>query len=295
MTAHLNTSPRSGGRRRRGGDLPGAVPGRGGFTLIEVVLALSIVASIIVIVWGSIGASFESRDYMMKSFDQFLQIRLAVDRMSKEFSSAYITVHANKRNNLPSANDLAENDLTQVVDAEEARAIQETEQAEALEQALQDQDVILETAFVGKRDEVHFTSLSHVRTQRNEKASDQCEIAYFVRQSRRRSPDGRFTRELVRREDASLDDDVESGGVIYTLIDDVTDVEFEYWEEGSDGDEEGGGQWVDNWDSRNFDQRGKLPSRVKITVTVPIAGNKRDKTRTFVSQAPIMMTRILDF
>ena len=65
------------------------------------VLALSIVASMTVIVWGSIAVSFESRQYMMNSFDQHQQVRLAVDRMSREFSMAFITVHANKKDHIP--------------------------------------------------------------------------------------------------------------------------------------------------------------------------------------------------
>ncbi len=262
-----------------------------GFTLVEVMLALSIVVSIVIIVWGSLGASFESSDYMRRSFDQHQQIRLAMERMSREFSSAFITVHANNRRNIPSAEELAGNVLAQPIDPEEEPPLPDDGS-----DSLFNQDVIIETAFVGKSDEVHFTSMAHIRTQRDEEASDQAEIAYFVRNSKRRGPDGRFSRELVRRADRSLDDDVESGGIIYTMIDNVEDVKFEYWEEGDDGDEEGGGRWTNKWDSRNFDQRGKLPTRVKITITVPAEGStRRENRRTFVSQAPIMMTRILDF
>lgn len=261
-----------------------------GFTLIEVVLALSIVASIVVIVWGSIGVSFESRNFMMNAFDQHQQIRLSVDRMSREFSMAYITSHANKKDHIPS-------DDPQEAIAEAVEGLVQGRPLDDLtgQEELPTGDVIIETAFVGRNDEVHFTSMSHIRTQRDEKTSDQAEIAYFVRTARRRDSGGRLRRELVRREDATLDDDVEKGGVVYTMIDDVEEVKFEYWEDGDEGDEEGGGQWVDRWDSRNSDQRGKLPSRVRITIEVPLEGTDGKRTRTFVTQAPIMMTRMLDF
>jgi hypothetical protein len=247
-----------------------------------------------VIVWGSIVVSFESRQFMMDSFDQHQQVRLAVDRMSREFSMAFITVHANKKDHIPTKEELAGATVDElfvkgIVPPDEEELPEEEDPTE------ERGDVIIETAFVGKADEVHFTSLAHVRTQRNERASDQCEIAYFVRTARRRGANGRLNKELVRREDSSLDDDVEDGGVIYTLIDNVERVKFEYWEEGNDGDEEGGGKWVSSWDSRRFGERGKLPSRVKMTIEVPINGTKGDNTRTFVTQAPIMMTRILDY
>lgn len=265
---------------------------RRGFTLVEVMLALAILGSLTAIVWGTISYSFKSRDRMMTAFDQFQQIRLAVDRMSREFSMAFITKHGNRRENLPGVDDLDNEDRQSIterlVDGEQASEIEEELQGEA-------RDRYIETAFVGKDDEVHFTSLSHVRTQPGELASDQCEISYVVRTARRRDRDGRLRRELIRREDSSLDDDVESGGVVYTLIDDVEDVKFEYWEEGDEGDEEGGGRWVKDWDSRKSDQKAKLPSRVKITIEVAVPGTDGKSKRTFVTQAPIVMNRMLDF
>ncbi len=287
---------------RRPGKITFGPRGRAGFTLIEVVLALTIVASITVIVWGSISVSFESRQFMMNSFDQHQQVRLAVDRMSREFSMAFVAAHANKKDHIPSEAELDGATLEELQargllptlgeEGEPPLALEGEEEGEGREER---QTVVIETAFVGKSSEVHFTAMAHTRTQRNERASDQCEVAYIVRTARRRSADGRLRRELVRREDSTLDDDVEDGGVIYTLIDDVEDVEFEYWEEGGEDDEQGGGKWVKSWDSRSFGNRGKLPGRVKITIEVPVESSKGKRTRTFVTQAPIMMTRILDF
>jgi prepilin-type N-terminal cleavage/methylation domain-containing protein len=263
-----------------------------GFTLIEVMLALTIVASITVIVWGSIAVSFESRQYMMNSFDQHQQVRLAVDRMSREFSMAFVAAHGNKKDHIPT--DVENLNISGTVVSEPEEGLPEIDGEDEVDPQGSG-DVLIETAFVGKRDEVHFTSLAYVRTKRNEKTSDQCEIAYFVRNARRRSGDGRLRKELVRREDSTLDDDVEDGGVIYTLIDNVESVKFEFWQDGSEGDEEGGGKWVKDWDSRNFDQKGMLPSRVRISIEVPVDGNSDDLTRTFVTQAPIMMTQILAY
>ena len=268
--------------------------GQKGFTLIEVILALSIVASMTVIVWGSIAVSFRSRQFMMDSFDQHQQVRLAVDRMSREFSMAFITSHANKKDHIPTKDEL-EGATAEELLAKGVVPPDEEELPEELDPTEERGDVVIETAFVGKATEVHFTSMAHIRTQRNERASDQCEIAYFVRTAKRRDAEGRLNKELVRREDSSLDDDVEDGGVIYTLIDNVESVKFEFWEEGNSGDEEGGGKWVGTWDSRRFGERGKLPSRVKMTIEVPVNGSKSDKTRTFVTQAPIIMTRMLDY
>jgi prepilin-type N-terminal cleavage/methylation domain-containing protein len=244
--------------------------GAAGFTLIEVMLALTILVSIVALVWGSISFSLRSSDQMLGNFDQFQQIRLAVDRMSREFSAAYITSHANRKENLPGFKDLSNEDKVAAVEG--ALGDGAPPVVGGAQENAEPRDRYIETAFVGKSDEVHFTSLAHVRTQPGELASDQAEVSYMVRTSKRRDPEGRLLKELVRREDSSPDDDVEKGGVVYTLIDDVQEVKFEYWEQGEDGNEESSGKWIDAWDSRKADQRGKLPSRVKITVEVATPG-----------------------
>ena len=99
----------------------------------------------------------------------------------------------------------------------------------------------------------------------------------------------------MRREDVSLDDDVEQGGVIYVLIDDLEEVEFEYWEQGDQEDEEGGGKWVDRWDSRRSDQKARLPSRVRIVIKVAVPETDPVQYRTFTTQANIVMTEMLRF
>lgn len=268
-----------------------------GFTLTEVLIAIAILVSMTVVVWGALGISFRSRDQMTQSFDQFQTLRQAMDRMTRELSTAFIAAHGNRKENLPDPKGLLDvvNSAgnSTVEDAINQESDRQLAQAEADQQG---RDHYIETAFVGKNDEVHFTALAHVRTSPDEISSDQCEISYFVRTSRRRNKDGNLVRELVRREDITLDDDVEDGGVIYTLIDEVEEVKFEYWRPGKEGDEEDGGKWVNDWDSRKSEQRGTLPTRVKITVTVHRPGNDDARnTRTFTTQAQIMMTQILDY
>lgn len=265
---------------------------RRGFTLVEVLLATAVVASLLVIVWGAVAISFDTQSYMYGTLDQYQQVRLTVDRISRELASAYITEHANKKENIPGPEDL--NDAS----PEELLA-----KAEEIEEALSEGGVpgvrprsnYIETAFVGKDDSMSFTSFAHVRTQENELSSDQVEISYFVRTSRKRSRDGHLRKELARREDVSLDDDVEDGGIVYVLIEDVEDVEFEYWEQGNTEDEEGGGKWVDRWDSRRSEQKGKLPSRVRIKIMIPVPETDPVQFRTFTTQAPIVMTDMLRF
>ena len=88
------------------------------------------------------------------------------------------------------------------------------------------------------QDMIHFTSFSHVRYSAAERSSDQCEISYFVVQDPQTE---QYV--LFRREDYTLDDDLESGGEILDLIDGIIAFNIRYYN---------GEGWVDDWDSRNY-------------------------------------------
>ncbi|MCC6158007.1 MAG: prepilin-type N-terminal cleavage/methylation domain-containing protein [Deltaproteobacteria bacterium] len=85
-------------------------------------------------------------------------------------------------------------------------------------------------------DEIHFTSFSHIRYNPEAHESDQCEISYKVAWI---PDDQRF--QLWRREDATLDDQNQTGGEELQLLDDVLAFNIRYYD---------GYEWRDDWDSR---------------------------------------------
>lgn len=88
------------------------------------------------------------------------------------------------------------------------------------------------------QDSINFTSFSHIRYSAAERSSDQCEISYFVVQD---PTTEQFV--LFRREDYTLDDDLESGGEILDLVNGIIAFNIRYYN---------GEAWVDDWDSRNY-------------------------------------------
>ncbi len=85
-------------------------------------------------------------------------------------------------------------------------------------------------------DEIHFTSFSHIRYNPEAHESDQAEISYKVAWV---PDDQRF--QLWRREDATLDDQNQTGGEELQLLDDVLAFNIRYYD---------GYEWRDDWDSR---------------------------------------------
>lgn len=214
-------------------------------TLIEVMLAIAILATIMGLTWGTVSSSFRYRTASLDKFDRYRASQQALERMSRELSMAFVT-------NIGQG---ATNDRGEVT---------------------------YSTGFWGDDDEVSFTSLAHVRTRAGEPTSEQCEITY--RLERQRGTDGDMHQNLVRREQAPIDDEPEEGGVKYTLLYDVEDIRFEYWDATR---EIAGEAWVRSWDALS-EHNGQLPVRVKITLEVahPLIENE---TIEFVTQTRLAM------
>jgi len=62
-----------------------------GFTLLEVLLSVAIVASIMTLVWGSFALTARSKQYGEQLGDRYHQLRLAMNRMAREISMAYLS------------------------------------------------------------------------------------------------------------------------------------------------------------------------------------------------------------
>lgn len=221
-----------------------------GFTLIEIMLALAILATIIALTWSTVSSSFRFRAASLDKFERYRAVQQAMDRMSRELSMAFITNIGRYPTN---------------------------DQGE----------VTYQTDFIGREDELTFTSLAHVRTRADEPAGEQVEISYRIES--RRDEDGELREHLVRRAQAPIDDDPEEGGTLFVMLPDVERVRFEYW----DGTREiAGDAWTRRWEAIN-DHDGALPARVRITIEVPHPLMERE-TLTFVTQTQIFLQTPLD-
>lgn len=162
-----------------------------GMTLLEVMLASAILATIVVLTWGSMSTSFQMRAVSLDKFDRYRNIQQAMERMTREISMAFVT--------------------------------------NVGQQATNDQnEITYQTIFDGQDDELTFTALAHVRTRVGELASEQTELTY--RLERLRGENGEMQQSLVRRSQAPIDDKPDEGGVKYVILPDVNRVTFEYWD-----------------------------------------------------------------
>ena len=162
-----------------------------GFTMIEVMIAVALLATIVSLTWGTLSTSFKIRKTTLDRFDRYRAVQQALDRMTREISMAF-TSNIGQR----PMND--QNETT------------------------------YKTIFEGTDDELSFTSFSHMRMLESDPAGDQTELTY--RLERMRAEDGDMHQNLIRRQDAPIDGEPDEGGIKYTMLEDCENVRFEYWD-----------------------------------------------------------------
>ncbi|MAQ14336.1 MAG: general secretion pathway protein GspJ [Sandaracinus sp.] len=159
-----------------------------GVTLVEAMVAITILTIVSTLVWGAYDQTLRNKQRVEGNVDRNHQIFAALDRMQRELSMAFVSIHFNESPSLQT----------------------------------------VRTCFIGKdhgeRDRIDFTSFSHQRLIADAHESDQNELSYFITSH----PDDRRIKVLARREQNRIDDDPQEGGHIAILVEDVEGLDLEY-------------------------------------------------------------------
>lgn len=137
------------------------------------------------------------------------------------------------------------------------------------------------TLFVGREDELLFTTMAHQRLHRDVRESDQAVVEYVVD----RDPDRPGEEALFRRSKARLDDEPERGGRKDLVADRVASFRLRYWDAQR-------GDWAREWTTRSVEHANELPSRVRFELEVAKDGGGTEK---FVTEARIAIRRPLTY
>lgn len=212
---------------------------RTGFTLIEVVIAIAITSFIGVVIGVSFNTTIQNKEIIEGQAEHYRMLRTAMARMVREIGAAYISDR---------------------YDSKRYR--------DAFDRP---------TNFIGSRDKLLFTSLSHQRLYADAKESDQMIVEYQVKSSTEKGVRNR--NDLMRREKVVLEERMERGGVEDVLFEGAKKIEFQYWNSERK-------QWDDEWDTRRPEKKSILPTRVKITLS---ALDENGKEVKYTTQTRIML------
>ncbi len=165
---------------------------RGGFTLLEALISLAIMALMGGLIWGSFGPSWRLKETVEAQAERDMGIRLAMSRMAREISMAFLSNDYDKARY---------REMLTRFDGEHG---------------------------AGDHDRLLFASVSHERLYENALESDQSIIEYKLLESQDPQRVGQM--DLVRREKTVFDDEPDRGGDVEVLCEDVQGIRFRYWD-----------------------------------------------------------------
>jgi type II secretion system protein J len=199
-------------------------PNHSGFTLLELLLALAIFTLIGIATVRQIQQIQNTKTTALAEMDVYNDVRAAISLIRGDLSQAF---------------HVALDDLGPQVRALVAR-----------------NEPVAHTVFDGRARELIFTSLAHRNYYANRRESEQTEISYFLFNR----PNAELP-SLMKRESELIDEDVFQGGTLFRLVDNVKELEFQYWDERAE-------KWVSDWSSDGGNYIDRFPLQVKLKITV---------------------------
>ncbi len=212
---------------------------RRGFTLVEVVIAISMTAFIGVVIGVTFQTTIANKEIIESQSERYRMLRTAMGRMVREIGAAYVSDRYDPKR-----------------------------YRDAFDRP---------TNFIGSKDKLTFSTMSHQRLYADAKESDQMVVEYSVKTAPDSKAKGR--QDLVRRQNVILEERMERGGAEDSLFEGARKVEFQYWNTERK-------QWENEWDTRRSDRKSILPTRVKITLSALDENNKEIR---YTTQTRIML------
>lgn len=121
------------------------------------------------------------------------------------------------------------------------------------------------TQLIGKTDSLHFTTINHLRTTANAQEGNQIEVGYYLNTCKSRIT-GKSSTCLWRRNSLIIDNDVTRDGTATPLVENVTQLKFEYMSD-SNNNKEWRSTWLTDANGDNVTQN-MFPYLVRITLEV---------------------------
>ena len=164
-----------------------------GMMLIEIMAALGILSLVTALIYGSISRSLEARDLADRIESRYNNARVAMVRMTRELSMAYLSMH-----------------------------VAPDKRSQTLFKAKNESPI----------DRVLFSSMAHLRLRRGSHESDMSYIAYYGEPGKDASGKYNLVRrELAMRPSLDLKPEEDKSGTSDVLAEDVVALELKYWDD----------------------------------------------------------------
>ncbi len=234
-----------------------------GFTLLELIIAISIFAVMSAFVASSIQNGIKAKRKVQTTIDEVSRMRDSLKLLERDLNLAYHHLDWEK-------------EFLEKVKKSSAPA---NPTNPTFEPPAEVKRIDPTTHFVGSQDKMNFVTMNNARFQTNKKMADFVEIGYELKNCS--STDGKTNSScLWRRQAGAVDLDVTKGGDSLVLLENVTELKFRYLGEGKQ-------DWISDWNSTDQTtdalMKGRYPLAVEISITTEKPESKRKNSMQIVA------------
>lgn len=253
-----------------------------GFTLIEVILAMTILSSMMILVSISISRASKAKVKIQAEVESVSALRDAMRMIRNDINQAYnhydyeleITEQSKKKPSSPAQPGVPGQPVAPVAPIA-TPATPSIRKSPA-------------THFVGEENSINFVTMNNGRMTANDVQADFVEVGYFLKSCQSYLGDGgradvqkksQGSQCLFRRVQKIIDHDVSKGGVDTMMLDDVTEFSLKYLVEGKL-------DWVKEWKSEKA-RYNVFPDAVEVTLGIEKQAEGKQKKYSIQYVVPI--------
>lgn len=269
---------------------------KAGFTIIEMLIAMTILSFIALGVYEITTSTFSRRESIEQEGDFYNSIRVALDVVGRDVSQIYSP--------MPDAlpGDLGKALRPPGASGQSGASLQQQQGAGAYGAQNQmplgqptdfwgepiNKEGVRPSRFQGEETKLSFVSSSHMRIYKDSPESELSKITYSLEEPKVPEP-GVKGKVLVKFEDTDVFEDEqrskskdEETAVSFSLLTGVKSLSFEYLDAEKD-------TWSKRWDTSGMDHKGVYPAVIKITIEVymPNSENTFVVTQQWRPELPI--------
>lgn len=254
-----------------------------GFTLLEVLIVLGIMATLVVMTTRSIQQSLINKEKITTQVADSSQVRDSLKIMERDINLAFhFTDYETEMKELIKKKRVAQGSTTTTTIQGQAPvppgpvqgAYDPNNPQDPLNQP-ETNRVDPATHWIGKSSELYFATMNASRVREGEQIGDFIKVAYLLKSCKALNGSGNSGTSncLIRRSSQFVEGDITQGGEDIVLLENITEFKLRYFGKGRQ-------DWIDQWDSKSGDgiARNRFPDAVEISLTIE-KGEKEPKKK----------------
>lgn len=256
-----------------------------GFTLLEVLIVLGIMATLIVMTTRSIQQSLVNKEKITNQVGDTSQVRDSLKIMERDINLAFhYTDYETEMKDLIKKARLAQASTTTVPGQSTTTTVPGYNPNIGAYDPNNPNDPLNQpdtnrtdpvTQWIGKSSELYFATMNASRVREGEQVGDFIKVAYLLKSCKSLNASGNSGTSncLIRRSSPIVEGDITQGGENVVLLENITEFKLRYFGKGRQ-------DWVDQWDSKSGDgiARNRFPDAVEISLTME-KGEKEPKKK----------------